>query len=108
MVTLYRYGDVFSFNLIEMHQIVICDLELLREMFSKEVFSARGKPTVFGINLFALLKGGHGGHGLMFNEGIIKRQKHPYYLFICVTMFNEGILGLLFGKSNFTTCLGVP
>ena len=71
MVTLYRYGDVFSFNLIEMHQIVICDLELLREMFSKEAFSARGKPTVFGINLFALLKGGHGGHGLMFNEGIV-------------------------------------
>ena len=52
-----------------MHQIVICDLDLLREMFSKEVFSARGKPTVFGVNLFALLKGGNGGHGLMFNEG---------------------------------------
>ena len=53
-----------------MHQVVICDLELLKEMFSKEVFSARGKPTVFGINLFGLLKGGHGGHGLMFNEGV--------------------------------------
>ena len=66
---LCRYGDIFSFNLIEMHQIVICDLELLKKMFSKEVFSARGKPTVFGINLFGLLKGGHGGHGLMFNEG---------------------------------------
>ena len=81
-----RYGDIFSFNLIEMHQIVICDLELLKEMFSKEVFSARGKPTVFGINLFGLLKGGHGGHGLMFNEG---RHFRHYNMINLILLFHD-------------------
>ena len=66
---LLRYGDIFSFNLMEMHQVVVCDLATLREMLSLEVFSSRGSPRVIGINIFALLKDGHGGHGLMFNEG---------------------------------------
>ena len=50
--------------------MVVCDLATLREMLSMEAFSSRGSPRVFGINIFALLKDGHGGHGLMFNEGM--------------------------------------
>lgn len=78
-----------------MHQIVICDLDLLREMFSRDVFSARGKPKVFGINLYALLKGGDGGHGLMFNEGIlyiIVGQNQFYYKHVCLFKPEEAVM----------------
>ena len=48
---------------------MVCDLDVLRDMMSMDVFSGRGKPTVMGINIFANMKGGHGGYGLVTSEG---------------------------------------
>ena len=50
-------------------QIMVCDLDVLRDMMSMDVFSGRGKPKVMGINIFANMKGGHGGYGLVTSEG---------------------------------------
>ena len=64
-----RYGDIFSIDVGPFRQIMVCDLDVLRDMMSMDVFSGRGKPTVMGINIFANMKGGHGGYGLVTSEG---------------------------------------
>ena len=64
-----RYGDTFSIDVGPFRQIMVCDLDVLRDMMSMDVFSGRGKPKVLGINIFANMKGGHGGYGLVTSEG---------------------------------------
>ena len=68
---LLRYGDIFSIDVGPIRQVMVCDFKVLQEMLTMEEFSGRGKPTVMGINIFKGLRGGHGGHGIMFNEGLI-------------------------------------
>ena len=41
-----RYGDTFSIDVGPFRQIMVCDLDVLREMMSMDVFSGRGKPKV--------------------------------------------------------------
>ena len=60
---------MFSIDVGPFRQIMVCDLEVLREMMSLDVFSGRGKPKVMGIDIFANMKGGHGGYGLVTSEG---------------------------------------
>ena len=48
---------------------MVRDLAMLQEMMSKDVFSGRGKIQVLGRNIFSILRGGHGGHGLVHSEG---------------------------------------
>ena len=67
---LLRYGDIFSKDVGPIRQVMVCDFKVLQEMLTMEEFSGRGKPTVMGINIFKGLRGGHGGHGIMFNEGL--------------------------------------
>ena len=49
---------------------MVCDFSVMQQMLSMDEFSGRGKPTVMGINIFKGLRGGHGGHGIMFNDGM--------------------------------------
>ena len=48
---------------------MVRDLEMLQAMMSKDVFSGRGKIKVMGFDIFSILRGGHGGHGLVHSEG---------------------------------------
>ena len=48
---------------------MVSDLEMLQDMMAKDVFSGRGKIRVLGQDVFSILRGGHGGHGLVHSEG---------------------------------------
>ena len=64
-----RYGDIFSIDAGVFRQIMVRDLDLLRDMMARDAFSGRGKIRVMGLDIFSILRGGHGGHGLVHSEG---------------------------------------
>ena len=55
---------------------MVSDLAMVQEMMSKDVFSGRGKIKVNGKDVFSILRGGNGGHGLVLSEG-------QFYHIIC-------------------------
>ena len=65
----HRYGDLFSIDAGVFRQVMVRDLDLLRDMLARDAFSGRGKITVMGLDIFSILRGGHGGHGLVHSEG---------------------------------------
>ena len=65
----HRYGDLFSIDAGVFRQIMVRDLDLLQDMLARDAFSGRGKITVMGLDIFSILRGGHGGHGLVHSEG---------------------------------------
>ena len=65
----HRYGDIFSIDAGVFRQIMVRDLDLLQDMMGRDAFSGRGKIRVMGFDIFSILRGGHGGHGLVHSEG---------------------------------------
>ena len=71
---------MFSIDAGVFRQIMVRDLDLLQDMMGKEAFSGRGKIKVLGVDVFSILRGGHGGHGLVHSEGDEWREQRRFAL----------------------------
>ena len=80
---LFRYGDIFSFELGPFQSIVVNELSIMKEMCNQDVFNGRNDPKLtlgHKIDAEHELRGGHGHHGIIGNWGWEWKEQRRFAL----------------------------
>ena len=76
-----RYGDLYTMELGPFRSVMVNELSLAQDMFSKDVFNGRFlEDTVFGEGVLGSIRGGKGHHGIIPTMGKEWREQRRFAL----------------------------